>query len=85
LINTQNPKTLKQSKMVKKNSTDRNLPDIPVLSNPEIISTDCERGPRVPTIFVIAGKKDCHERKNQAKKISEIKVPAQQINAQKKK
>lgn len=33
------------------------IPDIPALRQPEITSRDRDLGPRVPTIFVIAGKK----------------------------
>lgn len=33
------------------------IPDIPALRQPEIVSTDRDLGPKVPTIFVIAGKK----------------------------
>jgi len=36
-----------------------NVPDMPALRQPEITSTDRERGPKVPTILVIAGKKFC--------------------------
>lgn len=40
-------------------SCNRRVPDIPAPRQREIISTDRDFGPRVPTIFVIAGKKDC--------------------------
>lgn len=35
------------------------VPDIPAFRQSEIISTDRDFGPSVPTIFVIAGKKVC--------------------------
>jgi len=40
-------------------SCDRRIPDIPASRQRAIISTDRDLGPSVPTIFVIAGKKDC--------------------------
>lgn len=35
------------------------IPDIPALRHREIVSTDRDFGPSVPTIFVMAGKKVC--------------------------
>lgn len=35
------------------------IPDIPALRQPEMVSTDRDLGPKVPTILVIAGKKLC--------------------------
>ena len=40
------------------------IPDIPALRQPEMTSTDRDLGPRVPTIFVIAGKKLCKIQSN---------------------
>ena len=37
------------------------IPDIPAFRQSEMISTDRDFGPSVPTIFVIAGKKVCRE------------------------
>lgn len=35
------------------------VPDIPALRQPEMTSTERDLGPKVPTIFVMAGKKLC--------------------------
>lgn len=40
------------------------IPDIPASRQWEIISTDRDFGPSVPTIFVIAGKKVCRMHSN---------------------
>lgn len=41
----------------------KNIPDMPALRQPEIVSTDRDLGPNVPTIFVIAEKKLCNNHK----------------------
>jgi len=48
----------KQGSQVIKGCNGR-IPDIPASRQREIISTDLDFGPSVPTIFVIAGKKVC--------------------------
>jgi hypothetical protein len=42
-------------------ATDGAIPDIPAFMQSEIISTDRDFGPSVPTILVIAGKTVCRQ------------------------